>query len=64
VSERRISVSIEISDDLFDDTVGLIEELTREIESEFLARLGIEADVRFIPPRSRTVVDDDSETED
>jgi phenylacetate-CoA ligase len=64
VSERRISVSVEISDDLFDDTVGFIEELTREIESEFLARLGIEADVRFIPPHSRTVVDDDSETED
>jgi phenylacetate-coenzyme A ligase PaaK-like adenylate-forming protein len=57
VSERRIAISIEISDALFDDTVGLIEELTREIESEFLARLGIEADVRFIPPRSRAVVD-------
>jgi phenylacetate-CoA ligase len=52
VSERRISVSVEISDELFDDTVGFIEELTRQIESEFLARLGIEADVRFIPPRS------------
>jgi phenylacetate-CoA ligase len=68
VSERRIVVSVEISDDLFDDTVGLIEELTREIESEFLARLGIEADVRFIPPRSRAGVDTepdgDSETED
>ena len=68
VSERRISVSVEISDALFDDTVGFIEELTREIESEFLARLGIEADVRFIPPRSRAGMDSgkvgDSETED
>ena len=64
VSERRISVSIEISDALFDDTVGLIEELTREIESEFLARLGIEADVRFIPPRSRTGVDAELDGDD
>jgi len=46
-------VSVEISDDLFADAVGLIEELTREIESEFLARLGIEADVRFISPWSQ-----------
>jgi phenylacetate-CoA ligase len=52
VSERRIVVSVEISDELFADAVGLIEELTREIESEFLARLGIEADVRFISPWS------------
>jgi phenylacetate-CoA ligase len=52
VSERRIVVSVEISDDLFADAVGLIEHLTREIESEFLARLGIEADVRFVSPWS------------
>ena len=64
VSERRIVVSVEISDGLFADAVGLIEELTREIESEFLARLGIEADVRFISPRSRAGVDADSEPED
>jgi len=68
VSERRISVSIEISDGLFDDTVGFIEELTREIESEFLARLGIVADVRFIAPRSRTGFqaepDDDSQPDE
>jgi phenylacetate-CoA ligase len=51
-SERSIVVSIEISDVLFDDTVGFIESLTHEIESEFLARLGIEAEVRFITPRS------------
>ena len=52
VLERRIVVSVEISDDLFADAVGLIEDLTREIESEFLVRLGIEADVRFISPWS------------
>ena len=54
VSERSIVVSIEISDVLFDDTVGFIESLTHEIESEFLARLGIEAEVRFVTPRSRS----------
>jgi phenylacetate-CoA ligase len=59
VSERRILVAIEISDDLFADAVGLIENLKREIESEFLARLGIEADVRFVSPRSRAVLDTD-----
>jgi phenylacetate-CoA ligase len=64
VSERRISVSVEISDDLLDDTVGLIEELTREIESEFLARLGIEADVRFISPRSRVGVETEPDAGD
>jgi phenylacetate-CoA ligase len=53
VFERRIVVAVEISDDLFADAVGLIEEQTREIESEFLARLGIEADVRFISPWSQ-----------
>jgi len=68
VSERRIVVSVEISDDLFADAVGLIENLTREIESEFLARLGIEADVRFISPWSHLhdhpAPDDDSKTDE
>jgi len=53
VSERHIIVSIEISDDLFADTVEFIESLKRGIESEFLVRLGIEAVVRFVAPRSR-----------
>jgi phenylacetate-CoA ligase len=50
VSERHIVVCIEISDDLFADTVEFIESLKRGIESEFLARLGIEAVVRFVAP--------------
>jgi phenylacetate-CoA ligase len=61
VSERSIVVSIEISDVLFDDTVGFIESLTHEIESEFLDRLGIEAEVRFVTPRSRAGVDTEPE---
>ena len=53
VSERRIVVAVEMSDDLFADAVGAIENLTRDIESEFLARLGIEADVHFSSPWSQ-----------
>lgn len=48
VSERRILLAIEMSDDLFSDTVWHIENLQREIESEFVTRLGIEAKVRFV----------------
>ena len=53
VSERHIVVEIEISDDLFADTVWFLESLKCDIESEFVVRLGIEADVRFVQPRSR-----------
>ena len=51
VTERYIAVAIEMSDELFGDTVGLIESTKREIESEFLIRLGIEAVVHFVSPR-------------
>jgi hypothetical protein len=37
---------------LFSDTIWTIEKLARNIQSEFLARLGVEAQVRFIEPRS------------
>lgn len=47
VSERRVTVSIEMTSELFTDTVWFLESLKREIESEFLSRLGIEAEVRF-----------------
>jgi phenylacetate-coenzyme A ligase PaaK-like adenylate-forming protein len=51
VSERHIVVRIEISADLFSDTIWVVERLTRTIESEFLARLGIEAKVVFTNPQ-------------
>jgi hypothetical protein len=39
---------------LISDTIWFIERLQHEVESEFLARLGIEAQVRFIePPHQR-----------
>ncbi|MFO1475115.1 MAG: hypothetical protein U1F98_00515 [Verrucomicrobiota bacterium] len=52
-SENEIRLSIEMSDALFDDAVGLIEGCRRDIESEFLSRLGVPASVRFVEPRSR-----------
>jgi phenylacetate-CoA ligase len=51
VSDRQVVVSIEISDDLFADTVWVVESLKREIESDFLARLDVVAEVRFVNPR-------------
>ncbi len=42
-----------MSDELFGDSVDVIESLQREIESNFLTRLSLEADVRFVSPRSR-----------
>jgi phenylacetate-CoA ligase len=59
VSDRQLVVSIELSDDLFADTVWVVESLKREIESEFLARLEVVAEVRFINPRSQTASDAD-----
>ncbi len=51
VSDRRIMVSIEMTEDLFSDMMWPIEDLAREVESEFHKRLGIEAEVTFFSPR-------------
>jgi phenylacetate-CoA ligase len=50
VSDRHILVSIEMSEKLFTDRMWVLERLKREAESEFLARLGVEAEVRFVQP--------------
>jgi phenylacetate-coenzyme A ligase PaaK-like adenylate-forming protein len=55
VSDRRVVVSIELSENLFADTVWVVESLKREIESDFLAKLEVEAEVRWINPRSTAV---------
>lgn len=47
VSDRHVVIDIQMAGDLFADTIWFIENLRRNIESEFLARLGIEAEVRF-----------------
>lgn len=54
-SDRRIVVSIELSENLFADTVWVVESLKREIESDFLAKLDVEAEVRWINPKSAAV---------
>jgi phenylacetate-CoA ligase len=54
VAPRRVTVLIEMSEGLFSDTIWSIETLKRQIEAEFMARLCLEAEVRFIEPRSQT----------
>ena len=50
VSDRHIAVSIEMSEGLLTDSIWVLEHLRRETESEFLARLGLEVEVRFGQP--------------
>jgi phenylacetate-CoA ligase len=52
VADRRILVSISMTEELFSDMMWPIENLARDIESEFYARLGIEAEVTFFSPRN------------
>jgi len=61
VSDGRLVVSIEISNDLFADTVWVVEGLKREIESDFLARLDVVAEVRFVNPRAKAMTQSDAE---
>jgi phenylacetate-CoA ligase len=60
VSDRRVVVSIELSESLFADTVWVVESLKREIESDFLAKLDVEAEVRWVNPRSAAVPEADA----
>ena len=57
LTEQRVIVSLEVSDAIFDDVVGTLENIQLEIESEFLARLGIEAHVRLVSPSRRRTPD-------
>jgi hypothetical protein len=41
-----------MTEDLFSDMMWPIENLARDVESEFYARLGIEAEVTFFSPRA------------
>ena len=54
VGEREIVVTIEMGAELFSDTIWVLEKLRREAESEFSARLGVKAEVRFVEPRAAT----------
>jgi len=48
VSEDRVAVEIEVSENFFADEMRVLAELRDEIQSEFLARLGIDCEVRYV----------------
>ena len=54
VQERRVVVSVEVTGNLFSDMMWKMMSQRREIESEFLTRLGIETEVRFIAPGQKS----------
>ena len=47
---RGVIVSVEVTDRIFDDRMRTLEAVGLEIQSEFLARLGLEAKVVFVSP--------------
>jgi phenylacetate-coenzyme A ligase PaaK-like adenylate-forming protein len=51
-TEKRLIVMVEMSERLFAKALSSPEQTKREIESELLARLGIEAEVQFVQPTS------------
>lgn len=51
LTETQLTVAIEISQDLFANTLTSAENPRRQIELELLARLGLEAEVRFVEPK-------------
>jgi hypothetical protein len=53
VTEPRLRVAVEMSEHLFANTISSAETPQRELESEILARLGIEAEVRFVEPAAK-----------
>jgi phenylacetate-CoA ligase len=50
-SERHLRIAIELSERLFAGAMTPAQDPSRDIESELLARLGVEAEVRFIEPQ-------------
>lgn len=52
IDERKITIEVEMTSVIFSDMIWPIMHLQRNIESEFLARLGIEAEIVFTAPPS------------
>ncbi len=50
-AERRLIVMVEISEDLFATNLSSPAQIKREVESELLARLGLESEVQFVQPQ-------------
>jgi phenylacetate-CoA ligase len=48
VHDQRVTLFVEMTEDLLADTMWPIVGLQRQLQSEFLARLGVEAEVRFV----------------
>ena len=48
--DELLIVSIEVTKDIFTDTVRNLDDLMQEVKSELLARLGVEAEVRLTEP--------------
>lgn len=53
IAERRIVIGIEVTLAIFSDTMRDLDELRASIISEMFARLGIEAEVRFLNRKSQ-----------
>ena len=53
-TDRGVVVSVEVTERIFDDRMRTLEAVGREIQSEFLARLGLEAKVVFVSPAAAT----------
>jgi phenylacetate-CoA ligase len=52
ITEDCIEVSIRMSEALFPDTIRELESLRRQIENEFLSRLGVRARVSYLGPHA------------
>lgn len=56
ISERSLSVAVEISEQFFGDQMRVLADLREEIQAEFLSRLGIHVEVRYSAPAPRCTV--------
>jgi phenylacetate-CoA ligase len=53
ILDRHIVLKVEMSPELFSDTIWYIERLQHEVEAEFSTRLGVEARITFFQPPAR-----------
>lgn len=51
ITDRRVIISLSVTERHFDDLIGTLESVQLEVESEVFARLGIEAVVRWVSPK-------------
>lgn len=52
ITEDEIEVTIRMSESLFPDTIRELESLRRQIEAEFISRLGVRSRVAYVGPRA------------